>query len=215
MTTQRTLQRWSEVLMKAGLVDELQIRSATAKVGKWGGRLPRVLAEMGAADEDQMTEVLAKSLGVQMVHLGGVQKDPNALKALGAPFCEEHLVFPVSLRDRKLTLAMADPTEMQVTDEAASRARARVYVVMASESQIRVAIARHFHNQELQLPPVRRPTLDPAPDEPSARETSPVTLSPEELHRLRAAYENQAKVSSILRAVTELLIEKGLMPRGR
>jgi hypothetical protein len=220
MASSRTHQRWADILMKANVIDELQLRVANAKVGKWGGRLPRVLAELGFADEDAVTELLAKAQGLQVMHLGNIVKDPTAMRALGVNFCEEHAVFPVSLKDRVLTLAMADPNELQITDEAASRARARVFVVMASESQIRTAIARHFHGQALAPPPKARQSMPELPEAEAAAALAPagsaaakpervLNFTAEELQRLKAARDNQEKVASILRALQELLAEKG------
>ena len=54
-------ERLANILIKANLIDELQLRSAMAKIGNWGGRLPRVLSELGFAEEDAMTEAIPKA----------------------------------------------------------------------------------------------------------------------------------------------------------
>lgn len=156
MSSARTNARFADVLLKARLIDELQLKSAMAHVDRWGGSLPKAIAELGFADEDQVIDALAKSLRVPAIHLGNVLKDNGALRALGVDYCEKFSVFPVSLKDRTLTLAMADPTDLKVVDDASSMARVRVHVVMAAESEILSAIAKHFRGQE--APQQRRKT---------------------------------------------------------
>src|SRR5579862_5517419 len=82
MSTPRTLQRFAEVLLKAGIVDEMQLKSATAYCEQWGKRLPRVLAELGFANEDEVLEVLGQATRTPVVHLGNTLRDNGALKAL-------------------------------------------------------------------------------------------------------------------------------------
>lgn len=137
--------RVGEILRKAGLVDELQLRSAMARLEQWGGRLTGVLADMGMVDGDQVAEALGRALRLPTAHLGMAPKDGGALARVDATYCSEHGVFPVSLKDRVFTLAMADPTEIDVVDHLAAKVGARVAVVVASEAEISAAIARHYH----------------------------------------------------------------------
>jgi hypothetical protein len=221
MPSPKTNARYAEVLLKSRLIDELQLKSTIAHVDRWGTSFPRAIAELGFADEDQVVNVLAKLLGLPAMHLGNLLKDNGAMRAVGVDFCELHTVFPVTLRDRVLTLAMCDPTDLKVADEAGSMARCRVHVVMAGESEIRAAISRHFRGQELEKP--RRKTISSVKkNEPGeeklefelpARVSSPTVFTPEDLQRLAAVRQNQEKVGAILSAVQELLAVKGYVPR--
>jgi hypothetical protein len=234
MPNPRTTAKFAEVLLKARLIDELQLKAANAHVERWGTSLPRAIFELGFVDEDPMLDALAKALKVPAVHLGNLLKDTAALRALGADWCEKNIVFPVTLKDRVLTLAMADPTELQIIDTAGSMARARVHVVMAAESEIRAAIAKHFRGQD--VPPPRRKTssvrpASPQPGEPPEEKLEfelrspprpgaapepprPMRFTPEEAQRLTAVLQNQDKVAHILRTVQELLAAKGYVPRS-
>lgn len=231
MANARTTARFADLLLKARLIDELQVRAAMAHVERWGTTLPRAVSELGFAEDDAMLDVLAKSLRVPAVHLGNVLKDNGALRALGVDFCEQHAVFPISLKDRTLTLAMADPTDLAVVDEASSMARCRVTVVMAAEMEIRAAIAKNFRGQELpqrrkqsnirQAPPPQ-PGAPPeeklefelrGPPRPGEPAPLPMGFTPEDTQRLQAVAQNQEKVGHILRTIQSLLAEKGLVPR--
>jgi hypothetical protein len=269
--------RIGEILVKARVIDEMQLRSALAQHDQWGGRLSRIIADMGIAKEDTLTEAIAQGLGMQRVQLG-TAKDVGALAKLDVGLAEQKGVFPVSLRDngKTLVLAMADPTDLQTIDQVAARSRTRVVPVVAGDREIQNAILRHYRNQDPAVthsshsspsrsssassssssgdeeefkvvdmsgktvvkaiadiaPNMARenatrqqPAAAPAPSRPggtssatdmldeilSASPSPAEVFSPEEMQRLQAVQANQEKSSKILRALLELLLEKGMV----
>ena len=234
MTSRKDTERLAAILIKANLIDELQLRSAMAKLGNWGGRLPKVLSELGFAEEEEITIALGKALGHPVTHLGTVHKDQVALNKLDVKFCEENAVFPVSLKDRVMSLAMVDPSELDVIDTVKARCGTRVQALLASETEIRNAILKHYRGQEPKVVSNRArravtrdvPTdaditmdnsMPPSPDRSNTNETlrkaTGVAFTQQDLVRLEAARANQSKTATILRAVHELLMEKGVMPK--
>ena len=263
--------RVGEILVKARVIDDLQLRSARAQHDQWGGRLGKIVADMGLADEEAIAEAISKAMGMARVQLGHIPKDAAALAKLDAKFAEDQAVFPVSLKDngKTLVLAMADPTDLEIVDQLGARARARISLVVAGETEIQHAILRYYKGQEpaaAEVPrarqAIRRASEDvelggeeggeefkvtdmsgktmvrhvadimaQAPTDPAAAALSsgqpsrgpsagdllddmlaapaPPQLSPEEMQRLQTVKANQEKSAVILRALVELLIEKG------
>jgi hypothetical protein len=251
MAAHRSSSRVGDALVKAGVLDELQLRSAMAQHDAWGGRLAHVVAEMGLAEEEHIVDTLARAMGVERIRLGTVQHDGAALRKLEAAYAEERAVFPVQLRDngKVLALAMADPTDLATMDEVSRRARTRVVPYIAGEREIRSAIARHYRGQSYEAPaaPRSRAQQKPAPDQeplefkivdmsgktvmkhvsdiapPRTADTSELLdqiltgappLTAEEQARLLAVKQNQHKSAKIVRAVAELLTEKGVFAPG-
>ena len=237
MTSPKDTQRLANILLKAGVIDDLQLRSAMAKIGNWGGRLCKVLADMGLADEEEITAALGKALGHPVTHLGTIHKDAQALAKLDVKFCDEHAVFPVSLKDRVMSLAMVDPSELDLVDAVKVRCGARVHPLLASETSIRHAIMRHYRGQEPRVVSNRArkavtrdvPTeedakldvdMSPPPRPRSStqetlRRSAGTAFTQQELAKLEAARVNQSKTATILKAVEELLSEKGYLPPRR
>ncbi|PTL76411.1 general secretion pathway protein GspE [Vitiosangium sp. GDMCC 1.1324] len=141
--------RIGEILVKARVIDEMQLRSALAQHDQWGGRLSRIITDMGLVAEDTITQAISQGLGVQRVQLG-TAKDPGALAKVDVGFAEQKSIFPVSLRDngKTLVLAMADPTDLQTIDQVAARSRTRVIPMVAGDREIQNAILRHYRNQD-------------------------------------------------------------------
>lgn len=234
MTSPRDTERLAKIFVKAGLIDDLQLRSAMARLGSWGGRLPKVLAELGFADEDEMTAAIGKAIQHPVTHLGTILKDTHALSKLDVKFCDEHCVFPVSIKERVMALAVVDPSELDVIDAVKARAGVRVQPLLASETSIRHAILRHYRNQEPKVVSNRarkavtrdvstdddikfKVDMAPSPKpkaatQESLRKSSGTAFTQQELAKLESARMNQSKTATILKAVEALLTEKGLLP---
>jgi Type II secretion system (T2SS), protein E, N-terminal domain len=241
MALPQSVTKMRDLLLRARVVDELQMRAALARLEQWGGLLPTVLADLGMVDEEQVTQTIATALRMPTQLLGNVTRDAQALARLDASFCEQKAIFPLALNSRTNTFTMA------VVDLVASKVNARVQVVVASESQIRSAIAKHYRGHGASAAPTnpshaRRPTselragpveieLDLAPppavagpmatmlrappsantllDEMLGEDERERGFSEEELARLGSLRLTQQKTQTIIRALLELLREKG------
>ncbi len=132
------------IVMQAGLIDELQLRSAVARGEQWGTRLPRTLDDMNICTEVDVMNLVADALRMPLTPLAKAPRDSAALSKLTEEFCVEWGVFPMQLKNRVLTLAMADPTELDLIDEIQSTTQCRVQPALAMESDILAAIKREY-----------------------------------------------------------------------
>lgn len=151
--------RLGEILVERGLIDADQLNSALAHQRQWGMRLGTALVAKGFIAEGTLTRVLSESLSIPMVDLARVVVDPRALHAVPRKLCEQHDVFPLSLREqpngrRLLLLAMADPLNATVIDEIAFSTDAIVKPAIAQISSLEQAIRRHYHGQHVDIAPL-------------------------------------------------------------
>lgn len=223
--------RVGDILVKAGLVDELQVRSAVARQAQWGGRLGRHVMDLGFAREDAVAGALAAALGLQRIDLDRFPRDAAALSRVDLQTAEEKGVYPYAYREngKALWLAMADPTDLTTVDEIAARSGCRVRIAVAGEKEITTAIWRHYKNQE---PPaeaskggaafVRENALDLEDDGPTPPLETPLSgYTPphgtpipttaaggdaEEIARLKQELE---KTTTVLRALIDTVVGKG------
>lgn len=254
--------RIGELLVKARIIDELQLRSALARHDQWGGRLSRIVTDMGLATEETVINAIAQGTGSQRMHLGNITRDPGALAKVDVSLAEQKGIFPVALKDngKTLVLAMSDPTDLNTVDQVVAKSRTRVVVVVAGDQEIEHAILRHYRGQEPLVstrytgqPKKQEPLqngeeeefkvvdmsgntvvkriadVSPAIAAQNAAEaaaaggsagdlldeilaggsSAPAGLTAEEMQRLETVKINQEKSSKILRALLELLLEKG------
>ena len=231
--------RIGDVLLKSGVIDESQLQLALAQCHRRGGRLAQVAVEMGLAPEERIVDALASGLRVARVHLRDLAQDPNALARLEASYAEDRAVFPAELRDngRTLVLAMADPSDLETVDDVQRRTRARVVACVASEREIRAAIFAGYYGkaESIDLPTepsgeeqgeittlsgqalggpvaIRPRRAQPPGDRPSASSLPPSPAwTAAAMRRLEALRAHQESSARVVRAIAELLIEKGCL----
>ena len=146
--------RIGELLIDQGAIDDRQLQGALQYQRDHGGRLGAALVAKGALTEEQLVKVLGMTLNIPVVDIPD-HIDATALKLVKAQFCEDHDVFPLHLDDarttgrRTLTMALADPLDIPTLEEIEFVTGCRVQPALATPSQIRVGILRHYHRQNI------------------------------------------------------------------
>ena len=241
-----------DLLVKAKVLSESQLKSALTEQEKWGGKLGEILVRMNALTEDMLVKALAKQTGVQSVNLDAIQGIAPHVKAkIAGQLSRDLNVVPLQLRDegKTLVVAMADPGNIGHLDTLRSVTRCRIQAQLAGRNAIARAHGRFYEGEadlsdsegSLKLVNAQGSTLvkkyaDVAaeradrkmrvdvepPGGPAARASAPPpaprasapprpAADPEAL--LRAIEDSQKKEFGALKAVVELLIQKGVFTR--
>ncbi|GHG85534.1 general secretion pathway protein GspE [Comamonas sp. JC664] len=237
-----------ELLIKANVLQESQLKAALAEQAKWGGKLGEILVRMSLVSEDILVRALSKQLGMPAVNLDAVQMvQPHVKAKIPAQTARDFSVLPLQLRDdgKSLVVAMADPLNVRMLDELRAVSKCRIIPNVAGRTSIARAFARIYEqNHELEdadtnfkvvdaqgrtvvknlkdldpaaaaatapRPPPAPARPAPPPEPPAARAPSAASGTPAEL--LRSVEEVQRKEVAALKAMVELLIEKGVFSR--
>ena len=232
--------RLGEILVQAGVIDEVQLKAALGEQRKWGRPLGQTLVEMRFIDESTLVRLLSTQLNIPAVVLEKVKPAPIALGKLDYEFCATHLCFPFAFDEKGLFLdvAMSDPTNPEVFDRIRVRTRCNVRPHLAGHRAVENAIRKAYLGHE--APQDNRPWLarpdevifDPtAPDDapPPRRPSSPaaptVTPTPpaappapqKELGELQQSVQqlwaHVLRDEQVLRKLMSLLVERGLCSR--
>ena len=133
-----------EILIGAGLLDEMRLRAALIEQQRWGGPLGRILVEMKLVDEGALVEALSRQLSVPSVDLDTLDVPNEVLVLVPGDLCEQYSVVPFAQPMKFLDVAMADPTQAGVIDELQIRTHLNVRPHIAGPRQIERAIARFY-----------------------------------------------------------------------
>jgi hypothetical protein len=200
--------RLGDLLVRAGVLTPTQLEAALAEQRRWGGRLGRVLVQMQFVSEAVLIRALSKQLGIRAADLD-VPAVPDALmKKLSSQLLKNHGVCPERYEPAQnvLHLAMADPSNVAVIDEVRFRCGVRVEPAIASERQIQEAITRLFGEASLDRVAHREVEFQtPMP-------AGPPSPLPSQWAELEGTQHQQEKA---LRALVDLLIEKGVFTRAQ
>jgi len=135
--------RLGDLLVKAKVITDGQLRSALSEQQKWGGRLGEILVRLHFVSEDMLVKALSKQLNVPTVNLDAVQDVPPSVKAkLSLTTARDLTALPLQLRDegRTLVVVMAEPQNLRHLDALRSASRCKIVAQIAG----RQAIARAF-----------------------------------------------------------------------
>lgn len=136
--------RLGEMLTEAGLIDEFQLSSALGEQKQWGGRLASIIINMGFTDEKSVASILEKQLGEKYVSLENTEILPEVLSKMKVDMAEKYCVMPIEFSNKELILAMSDPTDLDTIDELSFTLSVKIKPVLALESGIKKAIAKHY-----------------------------------------------------------------------
>lgn len=138
--------RLGELLVRAGVIDEMQLKAALAEQHRWGGRLGRILVDMSFVSEDVMVRALSKQLGVERADLSRIFVPRTIVDKVSVDFAETNALCPVRYDEARRTLlvATADPTNVAALDELRFKTGLRIETALAGEHEIHIAIQRHL-----------------------------------------------------------------------
>lgn len=139
--------RLGDMLLKAGVVTELQLNAATAEQERWGGKLGRILVRMGALSEELLVMALARQLNLPRADLTSVVSIPEALKArMPLDYCERYSAIPLAwIADRRVVqVAMSNPLDVKAVDDLTRLLGGNLEIFVAGDDDIDGAIRRCY-----------------------------------------------------------------------
>lgn len=147
-----------DMMLKAGLIDQLQLNAALAHQRQWGGRLGNVLVELGFVDEELLWKGLSRQMGLPRAELSTLPINPVILRSVPVELCEKHVLIPLGYREdtKTITVATSDPGNTAALDEVTFKTRLRTAVALAPESEITWAIRKHYRGDTSPCPPLRK-----------------------------------------------------------
>jgi type IV pilus assembly protein PilB len=231
-----------ELLVNRGLIDEQQLAAALEEHESGGKRLGMTLVRLGYLDEEDLVQTLANQLKLPVARIRGKQVDHEVIELVEVDLAEKHRCLPLFLKpeggSRNLYLAMEDPSDEEAREEIARRIGLEIRPVLVSPTELEDALQRHYHwagvagvaaplplaadQQEpaeaaepdrLGLAPVSGlPLMDRSPMDGSLPD---LELPPAPAPQAERTPEAEGGVTPelILRALSQLLVEKGLITR--
>lgn len=137
--------RLGELLIKKKMLTQAQLEEALQAQVIFGGKLGTVLIEMGLISEDTLAGILENLLGIPCVKPGQMQNIPvDIIKIISSDLAEKHKVIPVAKSGKKLSLAMADPHNLESIDEISFRTGYIIRPVLALEVRLVFALEKYY-----------------------------------------------------------------------
>ncbi|MFZ5874773.1 MAG: GspE/PulE family protein [Nitrospirota bacterium] len=153
MPLNRVLQaKLGQILVDQGRLTPEQLAAAIEhQRGKEPGKqLGTIFVELGFANEVDVAQAVGLQFNLPAVDLTVITVSEDVLRIIPEPLARKLCVVPIFLVDKELTVALADPTEIDIIDFLARETRCVIQPVLAPRRQI-ISAHDRFYTAETTL----------------------------------------------------------------
>ncbi len=140
--------RLGERLVREGKITREQLDIALNEQRRTKEFLGKILNRMGFVTQAEVISALASQAGVKFVELKTYNIDPAALKLIPHEFALKNKILPLSLRDDRLQIGMANPLDIVTLDEVRRITKLQVEAVAAPEDEILKILDERYEKDE-------------------------------------------------------------------
>src|SRR5581483_10324567 len=200
----KTSTRLGDLLLSGEFITQEQLAEALKHQKLKGGRLGACLIKLGFLTEEILHSVLSRQSGIEVVEPSSYDIAPEVLKLFPRELAIRFLIIPIKREGNVLFIAMSDPNDVVTLDELKFRTGLRITPLLASESQIREGIDRHYGNtKDIELKKVFQDMPDPQEEEQDN-----LQIVGEDQQEMDAeALKNQSEEAPIIRLVNFILVD--------
>ncbi len=143
----KTKKRLGEMLIEAGLIDNLQLEKALEFGKKHGLRLGKALTRLNMCAEEDIIKVISEQLDIPYLEVGNILFDPDIVSMVPETFAKRNTVLPLFLVEDTLTVAVSDPLNIYLIDDLANITSKKINVVLSTETDIQNALKNFYSNE--------------------------------------------------------------------
>ncbi|HET9369864.1 MAG TPA: GspE/PulE family protein [Vicinamibacterales bacterium] len=148
-----------EMLVDAGVLSRPQLAHALKRQAELAQPIGRVVVALAYATDEDVRRVLAHQLGLRFVDLERSIIDPALARVINRSYARRHAVLPIALDQRRLTVALDDPTSAAAVESLRQLTGLAIDVVVVSS----LAMQRGFRRlYEAPADPTSRGRVDSA-----------------------------------------------------
>ena len=143
--------RLGDILIDAGVIDELQLTEALAEQREKGQKLGETLIDLGFTTEVEIANALHRQLNYDFVILSDRRIDPDIIKLVGEEILRKNSVMPFEFKQgypNILRVAMSNPLDYIAIDDIAIITNFQIEPAVATSQDIAAAIDKYYGNIE-------------------------------------------------------------------
>lgn len=106
-----------KMLVRRGLLKADQLQKAEEFQTRTKEVMPSVLVKLGFVKENTIFDLIKKELNIEVISPAEFSISNTLFDLIPESYCRKNFVLPLRLEDKKLTLAMADPTDFYKIDD--------------------------------------------------------------------------------------------------
>lgn len=133
-----------ELLIREKVINQDQLKNAFDYEKKNKVTIGSALVTLGHISEEEMAQALSRQLGYPYIDLSQFEVYPDVINLIPVDIAKKHMIMPIHRIRSFLTMAMVDPTDLDVIENVRFRTSLSIQPVIASESGINDAINKYY-----------------------------------------------------------------------
>jgi general secretion pathway protein E len=140
----KALARLGPALIESGALDQRTLERARRVAAETGGRLDRVLTQLGLISERGLAEALARLVSAPLIAAADYPDEPLFVDRLRPKFLRKAHALPIAEQGDRVVLAMVDPLDVFSRDAVAAALCRPVAVAVAVPIELEAALDRLY-----------------------------------------------------------------------
>ena len=129
-------ERIADVLIEDGLLLPNQLDEALGIQKQQGGRLLKILTDKQFVSDQDMAFSMGRCLNTPPINLSKVRVPEEIMNLVPREMAKAHNLVPIARLDKKLFVAMADPTNVLAVDDLKRRVQLEIVPMIATERAV-------------------------------------------------------------------------------
>lgn len=194
-----------EMLIEAGLIDNIQLQAALGHQRQWSGKLGEIILEMGFITEHTLADFFETHLNIPCLDLSDFEVPENIKGLLKDDLIRKYNVVPIAYEKGLLTIAMTDPSDIKVIDELQFATGNKIRPILVFSQDAKRLIQKYFGEEvvEVQRQKINVQAIKEGKDFEIIRDEGRAALPA----------KKEVTIKNYLDALTKLLIGKGLITK--
>lgn len=134
-----------ELLIERGAINREQLEMAIAYQKEKGGLFGEVLVILKFATEEDIAQALTCQYGFPYLPLANYEIDQDVINSVPENVCKQFCLIPIDKIGKSLTLAMADPLNVQAAEDVELITGCTVQTFVSTATDIKSSIVKYYN----------------------------------------------------------------------
>ena len=135
-----------EILLERGVISRAQLETALKEQKTLGLLFGEALVVLKYATEEDIVQALTCQYGFPYLPLSNYEIAPEVVAAVPLDICKKYCLVPIDKIGRSLTLAMANPLNVQALEEVERVTSCAVQAFVSTATDIKNGIKRYYES---------------------------------------------------------------------
>ncbi len=153
-------QKLGQILLKEGLITQIQMDEAVKINEKTNARLGRILVKLGYVENKSVVECLARKYNFPVINIEEHNIPEEVIKRVPYELAKKHFSIPIDYKDNTLIVAMADPTDSIAIEDIQFKTNLSIKATLSMENSIIDAFRKYYHIEDKEYKSLMSNTLE-------------------------------------------------------